>query len=359
MAERIDWTADLRHRVGALKLSPAREAEIIEELSQHLDDRMRELSYQGTAPDAARRQAIAELSEHPTLAGDFGHLRQAVVHPIDPPGRPGRGIFADLWRDIGYSVRLLLRQPGFTAAAVVTLALGIGANTAIFSLVNAALFERLPVRDRDRLAYVWNGPTRNVFSYPGYAALRDGATLLDGISAWGGITASLNADGSTDTIGGAIVSGNYFELLGVQPLMGRLLTPQDDRIPGAHPVAVISYRTWQNRFAERPDVIGREILLNGHTFTIVGVTRPEFHGAEVGMVRDLYVPMMMQALMRPPRAGYSGEMNPDLLKNPNNGWLSVLAKLKSGVSPAQASAELGNLRTVFARQNNTNGSPPR
>jgi putative ABC transport system permease protein len=263
MAERIDWTPDVRRRVGALKLSPAREAEIVEELSQHLDDRMRELTDQGLDPDTARRQAIAELSEHPTLAGDFGHLRQAVFDPIDPPGRPGRGWFADLWRDIGYSFRLLMRQPGFTAAAVVTLALGIGANTAIFSLVNAALFERLPVRDRDRLAYIWNGAGRNVFSLSRLRGTSRRYKLFEGISAWGGITASLNMDGTTDTIGGVIVTGNYFDLLGVQPLMGRLLSPEDDRVPGPIPWWS-SAIAWQNRFAERPDVIGREILLNGH-----------------------------------------------------------------------------------------------
>src|SRR5262245_30506152 len=126
MRDRTNWTAELRRRVGALKLSPAREIEIIDELSQHLDDRLRELMADGLSTEAAKRQALDELSAHPTLAGDFGHLRQADVRPIDPPGRPGRGFFADLRRDLGYSVRLLARQPGFTAAAVITLALGIG-----------------------------------------------------------------------------------------------------------------------------------------------------------------------------------------------------------------------------------------
>ena len=220
---------------------------------------------------------------------------------------------------------------------ILTLALGIGANTAIFSLVNATLLQRLPVANRDRLVYVHRGNIGGVFSYPMYAALRDGNRRFEGFAAWGGITASLNADNTTELVTGSIVTGNFFDLLGIKAAQGRLLSTSDDVTPGAHPVAVISHDFWQTRFGGRPDIVGRDIRLNGHVFTIVGVTPAGFAGPQIGSVRNLYVPMMMQAIMRPPRAGYSGEQNPDLLKNPSNGWLSGLGLLRPGTSMEQAS----------------------
>jgi predicted permease len=230
---------------------------------------------------------------------------------------------------------------------VATLALGIGANTAIFSLINATLLERLPVADRDRLFYVLqaaNGRQTTV-SYPAYVAVRDGSQLIESVAAWGAIAASLNAGGDTDLVAGVIVSGNYFTTLGVQAARGRLLTPDDDRTPGAHPVLVISDRLWHSRFGRRADIVGHDVRLNGQPFTIVGVTPPDFPGAEVAVWQDIYTPMMMQAWMRPPRAGYSGDMNPDLLSNPNNGWLAMFGRLRPGVSIEQAQAEVEAIAT--------------
>jgi predicted permease len=243
---------------------------------------------------------------------------------------------------------MLRKQPGFTMAAALTLALGIGANTAIFTLINATLLQTLPVAGRDRLVNVWRGSPGGVLPYPLYASLRDDNRVFEAFGVWGGIQASLNAGGSTDLVPGAIVTGNLFELLGVRPAVGRLLSAADDRTVGAHPVAVISHALWQTRFGAQPDAVGREILLNGHRFTIVGVAPPEFRGFQVGPRSDLYVPMMMQAIMRPPRAGYSGEMNPDLLRTPNNSWLSGIARLKAGVTPEQAAANLSPLEAAFA-----------
>src|SRR4029453_12142358 len=130
---------------------------------------------------------------------------------------------------------------------------------------------------------------------------------------------------------------------------GRLLSLRDDETPGAHPVAVISHDFWQTRFGGRDDAIGREVRLNGHVFTIVGVAPAGFPGPTLGSGRSLYVPMMMQAIMRPPRAGYSGEQNPDLLKNPANSWLSVLGRLRPGIAAEQARAELETVATTYWR----------
>jgi predicted permease len=344
-----NWAEDLHRRLGALNFGPEREAEIIEELSQHLDDRVRELTATGMSEHDARRRALSELSEHDLLSAHFARLRQAHAPVPIQPGVPSARFGRDLWQDVRYALRTARKQPGFTAAAVMTLALGIGANTAIFSLVNATLFWRPPVRASEQLVYVFNGGVGGIFSYPGYVALRDGNRVFDGCLVWGGITASLNADAVTDVVSGLIVTGNFFDVLGVTAARGRLLTSADDVTVGGHPVAVISHQLWQTRFGARSDIVGHEVLLNGHRFAIVGITPPEFTGPQLGATGDLYVPMMMQAVMRPPRARFSGEMNPDLLKNARSSWLVAIGRLKPGVTPAQAASDLGAVATHFIR----------
>ena len=275
-------------------------------------------------------------------------LRQAHVPPPVVPGAPRRGFAGQIWQDVRYAARMLRKQPGFTAAAILTLALGIGANTALFSLVNATLFQRLPVTDGERLVYGFRG-TGGVFAYPLYASLRDHNRFFDGFAGWGGIIASLNAGDSAELVSGFIVTGNFFDVLGIRPAHGRLLSPADDATPGAHPVAVISHDFWQTRFAGRSDIVGTNLRLNGHAFTIVGVAPAGFPGPRLGVVRHLYVPMMMQAVMRPPRARYSGEQNPDLLKHPTNSWIFAVGRLKAGATVDQASADLGAIAAEYAR----------
>lgn len=251
-----------------------------------------------------------------------------------------------LIKDLHYAARGLWKRPGFTAIAVLTLALGIGANTAIFSVVNATLMRLPPVSDPDRLVFVFNGPAGSIFSYPDYAALRDQNNVFDGLVAWGGITASINSNDLTDQVSGAIVSGNFFDVTGVRAQLGRVISTEDDKTPGAHPVVVISQGLWQTRFGGDQNVVGRQLLLNGNTFTVIGVLPAGFDGLQMGAIRDLYVPLMMQATMRPPRAGYSGEMNPDLLQVRGNRWLYTVGKLKPGVTPEQAQASLA----IIAKQ---------
>jgi predicted permease len=353
-----DWRGHLRPRLAGLRLDPAREAEIIDELSQHLDDRYEELRAGGSDDAEARRLAIEELREPDALARYLQPLRQARVPPPITPGVGSRFSTGAVWQDLRYAVRMLRKHPGFTAAAVLTLALGIGANTAIFSLVNATLLQRLPVADSERLVYAYRGGVGGVFSYPLYAMLRDDNHVFDGFAAWGGILASLNADADAELVFGYIVTGNFFDVLGIRPARGRLLSVADDVTPGAHPVAVISYEFWQARFAGSPDIVGREIRLNGHVFTIVGVAPDGFPGPQLGPSRPLYVPMMMQAVMRPPRQGYSGDQNPDLLQHKTNSWLFGIGRLKPGVTPEQARAELDTMATTFMRANQVTPQQP-
>src|SRR5262249_21415577 len=150
------------------------------------------------------------------------------------------------------------------------------------------------------------GGQNTVFSYPAYAEIRDQNDVFSSVIAGGGIQASVNFGTDVDSVEGMIVTGNFFETLGIRAALGRVLQPTDDQTPMGHPVVVIGYGLWQRRFGSDPNVVGRQVLLNGQPFSIVGVLDPKFVDAPPGAPRDIFVPMMMQPLMRPPRAGYSG-----------------------------------------------------
>jgi predicted permease len=253
-------------------------------------------------------------------------------------------------RDLRYAIRRLRQSPGFTIVAVVSLALGIGANTAIFSLVNATLIQNLPVRNSDELVYIHGSSASQVFSYPDFNEIRRYNTAFDGVIGWGGVTVSMGSGEDVALTSGAIVTGNYFDVLGVHAAIGRTITDADDMTPDAHPVVVIGDRLWQRRFNRDPSVVGKDVMINGRRFSIIGVMPRGFEGAQLGTVRDFFVPMMMQAVIRPPRGGYSGEMNPDLLHTRGNRWLFALGRLKPGVTISAATASLaGMLKEQQAR----------
>jgi len=252
----------------------------------------------------------------------------------------------NLWQDLRYGFRVLRASPGFAAVAVLSLALGIGANTSIFSVVNAALLRPLPVTEPDRLVFVFNGSRTNpwgVSSYPDYLDYRDKNEVFSDLLTYSGITMSARADDETDLLSGSIVSGNFFDALGVRAALGRTFSSEEDLIPNTHPVAVISHGLWERRFGSNRRIIGQQLALNGHAFTIIGVAPSGFSGPEVLENNDIYVPMMMQALVRPPRGGFSGDMNPDLLGRRGSRWLSIIGRLKPGVTPEQAQAGMTQL----------------
>jgi predicted permease len=245
-----------------------------------------------------------------------------------------------LWQDVRYGFRVLAKSPGFTAIAVLTLALGIGANTAIFSLLNQILLRKLPVRNSEQLVvlkspgpkrgHVWSdGDDSEIFSYPLYKGLAKNGSVFNGVIAKFEFPASLADHGQTDRASGELVTGNYFETLGVRPALGRLLTPEDDQTQGAHPVAVLSHGYWKQHFGGDPSVLNRTVLINNTEMTIVGVAQAGFAGIQVGQSPDLFVPMMMKGQMTPLRSG---------LDDWNDSFLAVLARLKPGVSMKQAEA---------------------
>jgi predicted permease len=206
----------------------------------------------------------------------------------------------NLWQDLRYGARMLWNNPGLTTIAVATLALGIGANTAIFSVVDKLLLESLPVeRPRELVMLrpngIRNGWTagRMTWSYPAYAGMRERQQVFTGVLAERTDSVNFTIDGATQRATESIVSGNYFEVLGVRALLGRVLSAEDDRIPGGHPVAVLSHGFWVERLGGRPEIVGQTIRLNGHPFTVVGVSEKGFNGLEVGGSVDAFVPVTM------------------------------------------------------------------
>ncbi|MGQ0733089.1 MAG: ABC transporter permease [Acidobacteriota bacterium] len=251
--------------------------------------------------------------------------------------------------DIRYGLRVLRGNPAVTLTAIASLALGIGANTSIFTIVNAALLRPLPVERPGELAYVFTGSRESPWgttSYPDYLDYRDQNDVFNDLAAYGEIAVSLSADESPELVRGVIASGNYFDVLGVHAVRGRTFSPADDRTLRSHPVVVISYALWMGRFGGAESVVSRDLLINGRPYVVVGVMPPLFRGSNLLENIDLYIPMAMQALVRPPRAGFSGEMDPDLLTQRYAGWLSVIGRLRPGVTFDQAQAGM----SAVARQ---------
>jgi len=245
-----------------------------------------------------------------------------------------------LWQDVRYGLRMLAKHPGFTAIAVLTLALGIGANTAIFSLLNQILLRQLPVKDPKELVllrapgvrtgHIWSdGDDSESFSYPLYKGLRDNNPVFAGIFGRYAFSASIASRGKTERGSGELVTGNYFEVLGVRPALGRVFSQEDDRVPGAHPVAVLSHAYWLRQFGGDPGVLNQTLLVNNTEMTVVGVAQAGFAGVQVGQSTDVFAPTMMKGQMTPIRSG---------LDDWNDYWMAVLARKKPGVSMAQAEA---------------------
>ncbi len=249
-----------------------------------------------------------------------------------------RSLITQIFQDVRYALRLLAKNPGFTFVVVLTLALGIGANAAMFSLTDRVLLQSLPVPDPDRLVVLSaydpkDGPDiHSSFSYAMYKDLRDRNDVFSGLITRGSAQMNVSYGDQTERVRGELVSGNFFDVLGVRPWAGRLFNQEDDRIPGAHPVVVLSYDFWDRRFQKDPSILGKTILVNEHPLTVLGVTPPSFYGITLAGSPDIRVPMMMTPVFNP--------LPPTRLTSRRHQWLSVMARLKPGVSQEQAQASL-------------------
>lgn len=231
-----------------------------------------------------------------------------------------------LWADLCYSARRIRQAPGFSLALTLSLALGIGASSVLFSLVNAAVLRMIPVREPGQLMWFDSGSHGRALSYPFYEYVRDDARFAGILSAFPTVV-NISTEGKAERAEAELVSGNYFEVLGVHPFAGRLLTPADDRAP----VAVLSHAYWQNRMAGSPAAVGSAVRINGLAWTVVGIAPPGFGGLDLAYQRSLFVPMGMKPQVTP---GWNG------LDKPLYAWLYIAGRLKAGVDAAAVSAEL-------------------
>jgi len=243
---------------------------------------------------------------------------------------------SNLARDLRYALRTLARNPGFATVAILTVALGIGANTAMFTVANAVLVKSLPVKSPDELVVIAKYDTDaggdTSFSYPMYRDLRDRNTVLAGLLLRGGQSFNASDGAGSERVNGELVSGNYFEVLGVRPAVGRLLSPDDDAI-GKAPVAVLSWGYWQRHFGGDRSAVGSEITLNGYKATVIGVSPREFYGTSVGVEPEIRVPISNAPQLR---AGTN-------LESRRHQWMTLLGRRKPGLSTEQAQAGMDTL----------------
>jgi predicted permease len=241
-----------------------------------------------------------------------------------------------LLQDLRYGFRMLWKNPGFTVVAVLTLAFGIGANSAIFSGVNAVVLRPMPVEQPERLVRLFevysDQDGYNAFSYPDYVEYRDQSQSFEGILGYRMVQAALSSNDQNDLVWGELVTGNYFDVLRVRPHLGRAFLPEEDKTPGANPVVVLGYDFWQRRFASDPALVGKAVTLNGLAYTVVGIAPKEFKGTKFSLSMDFWVPMMMQAqIMRGDK---------ERLDLRGDHWFQCMGRLKPGVTHEQAETEL-------------------
>ena len=318
-----NWITDFAHRLRELFRRNAAEREMEAELRFHIERQAEKYVAGGVLPAEAERRARLEM----------GGLEQVREQCRDARGTR---MIEDLGQDIQFAARMLRKNPSFTAVAVVSLALGIGANAAIFSLMDAVLLSRLPVAHPEQLVVVTSfdaeSQANSSFSYPMYRDLRDRNQVFSGVIARGGAQFNLNFRGVTKKVNGELVSGNYYDVLGVRPWIGRLFTQQDDATPGAQPVVVLSYGFWKSRFGGDPGIVGQTVLLNEHPMTVIGVAAPDFYGTSLAQSMDIRVPLMMTPVFKPAPN--------NRLDDRKHQWLDLMARRKPGVALAQAQASL-------------------
>jgi putative ABC transport system permease protein len=332
-----DWKPEIGRRLQSLQLTPTREAAIVEELAQYLDDHYAELLAGGATEAEAYRQTLTELIGSELLAHELRRAgRRITQEPIALGTNRRTNMIAALWQDLRFGARMLLKQPGFTLIAVLTLALGIGANTAIFSIVNAVLLRPFPYKEPERLVILRERVSASGGfspSYPNFVDWRAQNTVFDSMApVLSNQSFNFTGAGEPERLRGRIVSAEFFSTLGIKPMLGRDFLAEEDR-PGATPAAILSYGLWHRRFGEDPGVIGKQLTLNNQSFTVVGVTSPNF---QFGSEADVTTPIGLQAERFRLRGRDPG--------------VDVVARLKPGVSRQQAETELNMIAARLEQQ---------
>ncbi len=324
-----DWGEAIRRRLAGLGLPPAREAEIVEELTQHAEDRFAELRITGMREDDARQTALDEIAGDEILARGL-----SAIEPRSSVEEPPRSMWGEWRQDLRYALRTMRKNPGFTAVAMLTLSLGIGANTAIFSVVNGVLLRPLPYPNADRLLLIYEnskGSSRDSVAYPNYLDWRRESRAFADMGAYRSDAFNFTGSGEPEQVTGKYVSASFFPVLEVTPLTGRFFLAGDDR-QGAPCAVVISNGFWKRRFGADPNITANSITLNASSCRIVGVLRADFpfHG-------DVYLPLeqwnAVELRMREAHAG-----------------MLVVGRLKPDATMQSASADLALINSELARQ---------
>lgn len=328
----MEWLSNVAMRVRALLHRDKVHDEIAEEWKFHVQLRTEENIRRGMTPEEARR----------TAEQDFGNA--GYIKDVSWDVRGG-GLMERMWQDARYAGRQLRRSPGFTFVALISLALGIGANAAIFSLISMVLLRPLPISHPESVYSIDQGREKDPsysqsISYPNFKDIRDRNQVLEGMALHRFAPMSISHNGSNERVWGYLVTGNYFDLLGVRAFMGRVLTNADDDAPNAHPVAVLSYGCWQRRFGGDPGIVGSALTINGHSFTAIGVAPPGFIGTESVFTPEFWVPSMMQEWIE----GFPG------WKSRGNGAWHAFGRLKPGITREQARAQLNTIAQQLSRE---------
>jgi predicted permease len=348
-----DWKPEIRARLSGLNLGAVRGEEIVEEISQHLDDRFAALRAGGATEEEARLAALEELGNEAFVARELPWVEPPMCPEPVVLGESKGNLLDNIYQDLRFGLRMFRKNPGFTAVAVLTLALGIGANTAIFSVMNKFVVRPLPVEDPARVVSVNDategGQAIPFLSYPNYRDLRDRNEVTSGLVAYQPVPVSLSCGDHAERVWGYLVSGNYFALLGGQAAVGRLISPVDDGERGAHPVVVVSHRCWQQRFGGDPALVGRSVVVNGRSFAVIGVAPAGFAGLELSYVPEVWFPLAMGSEFRSlmPGAAKRGGVWMDDRKAAS---VCVAGRLKTGISVARAEASFKDIAAQLASE---------
>ncbi|MEN3370642.1 MAG: hypothetical protein V7609_2785 [Verrucomicrobiota bacterium] len=335
-----DFKEEIRKRLAGLSLSPTREAEIVEELSQHLEDEYEQSLSRGASEGEAQETMLQDLAGNDLLASALKRVeRRAQQNPVVMGTEGKTNMLGDLWQDLRYAARMLARAPSFTAIAVLALALGIGANTAIFSVVNKVLLQPLPFKNPNELVIIWENAThlgfpKNTPSAANFLDWREQSTLFTGMVAMAPKDFNLTGVGEPERLDGRRVSATTFDLLGVRPRLGRGFLPEEDK-PGTK-VVILSDGLWQRRFGADPQIVGQSLNLNGESYSVVGVMPPGIDLPGFLNWKDqLWVPI-----------AFSSEE----AQSRGNHYLEVMARMKPGVTLKQARVEMETIAGRLAQQ---------
>src|SRR5580698_9497706 len=348
-----DWSKEIEVAIAPLNLSAAREAEVVEELSQHLNDRYEELLISGVGEEQAYGILKHDLTDGKLVAGLKATVRETSA-PI-PIGREKQErLLAGIWNDLQYAARLLVRSPSFATVAILSLALGIGANTTIFQLLDAVRLRTLPVKKPEQLARVAvvNSPqccTGDFYSSNSdltgdlWKSVHDEQQGFSAIAAWADTRLNVGEGGEARYANALLVSGEFFHVLGIQPVVGRLISPADDYHGCGVQGVALSYPFWQREFGGRPDVVGSKLILNGHPFQVLGVAPASFYGLEVGQNFDAVLPLCSEPVFS------TNLSRPSLMDSPDVWWLAAIGRLKPGWTIERASSQLNAISPgIFA-----------